>query len=112
MPQAVAHGTELTDRPVEFIRLRGEHFPIDARSAIRREHPRHLIERKTRSAPDADEREAFQDARIEQTAETSPSNGRDQPLLLVESQRRGRNTGAACHLADIQVSHPLDLKLT
>ena len=33
VPQAVAHGAQFADRPVEFVRLGREHLPVDARPA-------------------------------------------------------------------------------
>ena len=45
-------------------------------------------------------------------AQASPADRRNQPLFLVETQRRGGNARVPRDLRDVQVSHPLDLKLT
>ena len=47
-----------------------------------------------------------------QAAQSAPADRGNQPLFLVEPQRRCRNPGSLRHLRDVQVSHPLDLKST
>jgi hypothetical protein len=59
-----------------------------------------------------DQRQPFHHHGIEQAAQTTPADRDDQPLLLIKSERRGRHAGALRYLADIQISHALDLKLT
>jgi len=112
VPQTVTHATEFADRLVYFFRLVREHLSIDARPAIGREHERDLVERETGLSPHRDQRQPLQHAGIEQTAQPSPADRCDQALFLIKSQRRGRHAGALRHLGDVQVSHPLDLKLT
>ena len=46
MPQAIAHCSELADRPIELIGFRGEHLSIDADFPVGREHARDLVERE------------------------------------------------------------------
>src|SRR6185437_722324 len=43
VPQAVSHGSQLANRPVQFFGLCAEHLSVDPRPAIRREHARDLI---------------------------------------------------------------------
>ena len=82
------------------------------RLPVRLEHDRDLIEREASGAPQRDQRQPFQHAGVEQTAQAPPTDRGNQPLLLIESQRGGRNPGALRHLCDVQVSHPLGLKST
>ena len=112
MPQAVAHGAELADRPVQLVRLGREHLPVDARPPVRREHERDLVEREAGGAAQRDQRQPLQHAGIEQAAQAAPADRGDQPLLLVEPQRRGGNAGALRDFGDVQVLHALDLKST
>ena len=112
VPQAVAHGAQFADRPVQLVRLGREHLPVDARPPVRREHERDLIERKAGGAPQRDQRQPLQHAGIEQTAQATPADRGDQPLFLIEPQRRGRNAGPLRHLRDVQDLSPLDLKST
>ena len=112
MPQAVAHGAQLADRPVELIRLDREHLAVDARLPLGREHARDLIEREAGGAPQRDQRQPFDHAGIEQAAQPAPAGGGDQPLFVLEPQRRCGNAGLLRHFGNVQVSHPLDLKLT
>ena len=80
---------------------------------VRREHERDLVEREAGGAPKRDQRQPLQHAGIEQTAQTPPADGGDQPFLLIEAQRRGGNAGALRHLRYVQMSpSPLDLKST
>jgi hypothetical protein len=112
VPQTLAHGAQLADRPVQLIRLRRELPPVDARPPVRREHVRNLIERKAGGAPQGDQRQPFQDAGIEPTTQAPPPGGRDQPLVLVKPQRRDGHAGTLRHLTDVQIARHLDLKST
>lgn len=110
--QAIAHGAELADRPVELRRLGREHRSVDARLAVRREHSGDLIEREAGLAPEHDQREPIEHGGIEEPAQAAPANRGDQALLLIEPQRRGRDTRPAHHLRNIKIGHALDLKPT
>jgi len=112
VPEAVAQSAKLADRPVQLLRLGREHLPVDAQPPVRREHERDLLEREASGPPQRDQRQPLQHAGLEQTAQPPPADGGDQPLLLIEPQRRGRNAGPLRHLRDVQISHPLDLKST
>jgi len=65
VPQAVSHGSQLANRPVQFFGLCGEHLSVDPRPAIRREHARDLIEAEAGRASERDEREAVQNTGVE-----------------------------------------------
>jgi hypothetical protein len=67
---------------------------------------RAISSREKPAAPQRDQREPFQDARVEPATQAPPAGGGEQALLLVEAQRRGRNAGALRHLGYVQVSHP------
>jgi hypothetical protein len=96
----------------ELIRLGREHLAVDARLPLGREHARDLVEREAGGAPQRDQRQPLQHAGIEQAAQPAPAGGGDQPLFVIEAQRRCRNAGLLRHLGDVQMSHPLDLKST
>jgi len=110
VPQPVAHRTQLADGGIELVSLGGEHLPVDARIAIRREHVRNLCERKAGGAAERDHRQPLHDARIEQTTKAAPADRADQPLFFVEAQCRRGKAGLPRHFGNIQVSHPIDLK--
>ena len=112
VPQAVAHDAQFVDRHVQLLRLGREHQPVDARPPVRGEHARDLIKRKTGGAPQRNQRQPFQHAGVEQTAQALPADRGDQTFFFIEPQRRGRNAGTLRHLAYVQVFHPLDLKST
>jgi len=103
--QAAAQGNQLADRSVELGRPGLEHLPVDARTPIRREHARDLVEREAGRAPERDQREAFQHAGIEDTPQPVPPYRGDQVLLLIEAQGRGGHARAPRHLRNIQAFH-------
>src|SRR5262249_33461572 len=57
--------------------------------------------------PQRDQTQPFQHAGIEDAAQAPPADRRDQPLFLVETQRRGGNARVPRDLRDVQVSHRL-----
>lgn len=69
MPQAVAHGTEFSDRAVQFIGLVCKALAVDVRLPLRPEHLRNLLKRETGGAAECDQREPLQHARIEHPAQ-------------------------------------------
>lgn len=107
MPQAVAHRPQFPDPAVELVRFGGKRLPIDARPSIGSEHPRDVVQRKAGGAAERDERQPFEHARIEATAQALPANRGNKPLFLIEPQRRGRKAGALCNGGDIHVRDPL-----
>jgi hypothetical protein len=110
VPQAVAHGPQRANGPVEFFRLGGEQMPVDTRRAVACNHLRDLVEGEPSGTPQSDQRQPFQNGRIEEAAQTSPSDGGDQSAFLIKAQCRGRQPGSLRHVRN--VSHPLDLKST
>ncbi len=112
MPQSVPHRTQSANQDVEFVRLGGEHLPVDPHLSARPEHARDFVQGETGGAPDPDQRQSLQHARIEKPAEAAPSDRGDQPLLLIISERRRGYARPLGHLRNIQITHPLDLKLT
>ena len=98
---------ELADGEVELIRLVHEHRAVDLKPAVGREHARDLIERKTRGASERDEREAFQHVAVVLAAQAAPAHRGHQALFLVETQRRGGNTGPFRDFANVQITHRL-----
>jgi metallophosphoesterase superfamily enzyme len=63
MPQAIAHGGQPSDRPVEFLCLGHEHPTIDAWPAVRCEHPGNLLEREAGLTPKGYQCEPIEDRR-------------------------------------------------
>lgn len=112
MAQPVAHRDELADRSIQLVGLGGKLPPVDTRPSVGREHSGNFIEREARRAPQCDQRQAIQDLQIEQPAQAAPADRGNQPLFLIESQRRRRDTGAPCDFGDIDRYHALDLKFT
>jgi len=107
MPQPITHCDEFGDLPVELLGLGREPRPIDARPAIRSKHAGHFFERKPGGPPHGDEGQALDHAGIEQPPQAPSSHGADEPLLLVEAQRRRGDPAAARNLVDIQVGQDL-----
>lgn len=65
MPEAIAERGQFGDRLVELVRLSGEHLSIDAHTPVRGEHALDFVQRESRRPTDRDERQPFEDARIE-----------------------------------------------
>ena len=112
MPQSVAHRAQFADHDVELVRLGHEHLAVDARPSVRREHAPDLVKREAGGSPDLDQRQSFQYIRVEKPAQASSADRSDQPLLLIISKCRSGHAGPLSHLCNIQIAHPLDLKLT
>jgi len=76
VPQAVAHGAQFADRPVQLLRLGREHLPVDARLPFRREHERISSSEKPAARPSA----------ISASRSSTPaSNWRRNPRLPLEA---------------------------
>lgn len=110
--EAVAHFAQLANRGVELVRFGAEQLSINPRARARGEHAQHLVEREACDAPESDERQALEDSWFVQPAQAAPTDGRDEPLLFVESKRRGGDAGLLSYLADVENTHGLDLKST
>mgnify|MGYP003344303387 CR=1 FL=1 len=61
--------------------------------------------REAGGAAERDQRQPVQHARIEQAAQPAPAVRGDQPLLLVEAQRRGAHARQFRNLRDVDVPH-------
>jgi len=72
-------------------------LPVDSELPVWREHERDLIEREAGGASQRDQRQPFENAGIEYTVETPPADRSDQPFLLIEPQRRGREARVPGH---------------
>jgi len=77
MAEAVAHGAQSADRPVQLVRFGREQLPVNPRIPARSKHERDLVEREAGGAPECDQRHPLQHAGIEQTAEAPPADRRD-----------------------------------
>jgi len=86
VPKVVAHGAQLADRSVQFVRFLRKHLPVKPRTPVRAEHERDLIERGAGRTPEGNQCQTLQHAGIEETAWAAPADGSDQPLFLVEPQ--------------------------
>ena len=51
MPQAIPHGSQSADRPVQFLRLVREHLPLNPRPPVRSEHERISSSEKPAARP-------------------------------------------------------------
>jgi hypothetical protein len=107
VPQAIAHGAQLAHLPVELVGLRREHRPVDPQPAVRREHPRDLVEREARGAPERDQRQALQHVRGEEPPQATPARRGHEPFFFVVPERGGRDAGPPRHFTDVQVFHRL-----
>ena len=74
MPQTLAHSNQPADCPVQFLCLRRQHSPIDARLPVCCSHIPKFIKRKTCGTPHRDECQAFQYTRIVQTVQTASAD--------------------------------------
>jgi hypothetical protein len=91
--KAIAHGAQLADRPVQFLRLSRQHLSVDTWLPVWREHPCDLIKGKPGCAAKRNQHQPFEYTGIEEAAQPSPADRRDQPLFLIEAQCRSRHAG-------------------
>ena len=101
MSQAVAHGGQLANRLVQFVRFGRELSPINAWPSVRREHECDLLEREAGGATQRDECEALHHAGLEQTTQASPARRGNESLFFIEAQCRNRNARALRYFSDI-----------
>ena len=104
MAQTVAHPRQIADPSLEHTRLFGELLPVDARTAVRTEHRRELVEREPRESAERDEREPFEHAGVEGAPEPAPARRGDEPDFLVVAQRRRGDARGTRDFGDIQRS--------
>src|SRR5690349_12881525 len=105
--QAITHRAQLADGAVQLVGLACEELPVDFRTAVGCEYARDLFQRKSGGAPERDQRQPLHHPGLECAAQTTPSDRRDEPLLLVVTQRRCRHAGGARHLVDVHGGKPL-----
>lgn len=92
MPQTLAQGLEPAHCPVDFLGLCRETSPIEFDAALGREHGADLGEREARSLTQGDQGQLFQHHRCVLAASAwLVGRGVNEPLALVEPQRRGSN---------------------
>lgn len=60
MSKAIAHGAQLADRPVQFLRLSRQHLSVDTWLPVWREHPCDLIKGKPGCAAKRNQHQPFE----------------------------------------------------
>ena len=80
MLQAISHGLQLPDRPVDLICLGAEYRPVDLRIPFRCEHLRYFLQRESCGLPERNQRQPFENVGIERAAQSSPASRSDQPF--------------------------------
>lgn len=103
--EAVAQGGKTAYGPVEFIGLRGELLAVDAGAAVGGEHLCDLVEGEAGGSADGDEGEALEDVGVVLAAESVPSGGTDEALLLVIAQGGGGQSGGFRDFSDVEQFH-------
>ena len=83
--QAVAHRLQLFDHPINLICLIRQQLAVNVGLSVRGEHLRNFFQRKTGGTTERDERQAFDHAGVEATAQTLPAGGGDEALFFVEA---------------------------
>jgi lactam utilization protein B len=99
--EAVAHRLQSPDRRVQLVGLGRERAAVDRRLALRREHRADLVEREAGRLAERDQRQLVQHAGLEAAAQALSAHRRDQPLALVEAQRRRRHARAPGHFGNV-----------
>jgi len=110
VPEALAERREPADRRVERFRPRRERGAVDPGASVRPEHAGDLLQRESRRAAERDEREAIEDAGVEQAPEAPSPDRADQALFVVVAQRGRRDAGPAGNLRGVEYGQGLDLK--
>lgn len=104
MAEPVAERSELADALVQLVGLRGELVAVDARLAVRVEHASDLVEGEAGVAPERDQGEALDHARIELAAQTDPADRLDQAAFFVITDRGRRDAHGPAHFADVHLT--------
>lgn len=99
--QAVAHGRELCDCPVQLVGLAVQFGAVDPRPSIVREHGADGVEREARMLAERDQCQALDYVPVEQASEAVAADGANEAPFLVVPQRRGRQAGLPRNLPDI-----------
>lgn len=105
MTQTIANRRQPLDGAVQLLGLGSQARALDSNPAVGQETLRNFFQRESCGTAESDEREAFQDPRVEEAPHAAPSCRSDEPFLFIEPQRRGGHARALSHHCDIEKLH-------